>query len=262
MTDQNPIRWADLTWPALRDHIEKLEHDGHAVGLIPFGATEQHGPHLPTGTDTLVATALCERASAATGAVVLPPVNIGVSYGHGDHIPGTLSWTPVQAAQMLTQVVDWAARSGVRRFLVVNAHAGNVAATSVALDEIRFARPDLRIGAFHWWQSSEELTRELTSDGGDVHANRAETSAVMALAPHLVVQSELEGADDPDRTGGLVFAYTATELSTNGVTGSPSLASAELGQRLLALAMDGLVDRITAAKHEEAPLRRSCDAHE
>src|SRR4051795_2790762 len=87
-----PRRWADLAWPDLGAAV--APEDGHAVGLVPVGATEQHGPHLPAGTDTLVAQAICDEASARTGCLVLPALPVGVSYGHGTELPGTLCLTP------------------------------------------------------------------------------------------------------------------------------------------------------------------------
>jgi creatinine amidohydrolase/Fe(II)-dependent formamide hydrolase-like protein len=84
-------KWEDQAWPALRDLAQR--GDGE-VGLVPVGATEQHGPHLPTGTDTIIATAVCDLASEATGAPVLPAIPVACSYGHGTLMPGTLSLTP------------------------------------------------------------------------------------------------------------------------------------------------------------------------
>ena len=73
------------------------------------------------------------------------------------------------------------------------------------------------------------VAAEAVRDGDDVHANRAETSLMLALAPELVHLDRLADADDPDRTADLVFRYTAPALSTNGVTGRPSEATVELG---------------------------------
>jgi creatinine amidohydrolase len=105
-----------------------------------------------------------------------------------------------------------------------------------------------------WWAASPELTAEVTADGEDIHANRAETAVVMAVAPHLVRTAAIADADDEDRTAGLVFRYTAPSLSTNGVTGRPSEATAELGERLLDLAAAAVADRIERGRTEEPPL--------
>jgi creatinine amidohydrolase len=240
-------RWTDAAWPDLADMADE-------VGLVPVGATEQHGPHLPTGTDTIVATALCERASAITGAPVLPAISVACSYGHGTVLPGTLSLSPELLAAVVRQYAEWAATSGLSRLLFVNAHFGNAAALGIATDHLRLFRPDLRTGILHWWTLDPEVAREAVAEGDDVHAHRAETSIMLAVAPELVHLDRASGADDPDRTDGLVFRYTAPALSTNGVTGRPSEASVELGERLLGLTVAALVDRVERGRTEKPPL--------
>jgi len=240
-------RWAELSWPELAAlHGE--------VGLVPVGATEQHGPHLPTGTDTIIATALCEGASARTGCPVLPAVPVAVSYGHGTVLPGTLSLSPELLAAVARQYAEWAATSGLTRLLFVNAHFGNSAALGIATDHLRLFRPDLQVGVVDWWSVTPEVAAEMTVDGEDVHAHRAETSVMLAVAPALVHVDRLADSDDPDRTDGLVFRYTAPALSTNGVTGSPSLATDALGVRLLELAVTAIAERVEAGRTEKAPL--------
>ena len=90
-------RWEHQTWPELADIAGAGEGE---VGLVPVGATEQHGPHLPTGTDTIIATALCEATSERTGAPVLPAIPVACSYGHGTELPGTLSLSPELLGQL------------------------------------------------------------------------------------------------------------------------------------------------------------------
>ncbi|HEY2428721.1 MAG TPA: creatininase family protein [Acidimicrobiales bacterium] len=244
-------RWADEAWPELGDL-------GGVVGLVPVGATEQHGPHLPTGTDTIIATALCERASERTGAPVLPAIPVACSYGHGTSLPGTISLTPELLAAVARQYAEWAAAtSGLTRLLFVNAHFGNSAALGIATDHLRLHRPDLQAGVVDWWAISPDVAAEMTLDGDDVHAHRAETSVMLAVAPELVHLDQLAAADDPDRTAGLVFRYTAPALSTNGVTGRPSLATAALGEHLVDLAVAALTDRIERGRVEEPPLGRA-----
>ena len=94
----------------------------------------------------------------------------------------------------------------------------------------------------------------MTADGDDVHTNRAETALMLHIAPELVHLDRLGTADDPDRTESLVFRYTAPVLSTNGVTGRPSEATADLGAKLFTLTVDALVDRVARGRIEEPPL--------
>lgn len=246
-----PLLWERLTSPVLGD---LLRNDPAHVGLVPVGATEQHGPHLPTGTDTLIARGICENASRLCGALVLPEIPVGCSFGHGRELPGTLSLSPFQFAGLVQQMVDWAAASGLRRVLFVNAHVGNVAPLMAATDPVRLERPDVLVGVVSWWTMSDALAREAAADGADWHANRAETSLMLALYPELVDLAAARDAADPDRTGGLVFRYTAPRLSGNGVTGRPGEATREQGERLVAAIAGLLAGMVARGRAEHPPL--------
>lgn len=248
-------KWFDLAWPELADLATPADAPGpHEVGLVPVGAVEQHGPHLPTGTDTIIATALCDLVSERCGALVLPAISVGCSYGHHVNLPGNLSLSPEQLATVARQYAEWAATSGLTRLIFVNAHFGNAAALNVATDHLRMFRPDLRTAVANWWTLDPTVAAESTSDGDDLHANRTETATMMHLAPELVHLDRLADADDPDRTEGLVFRYTVPSLSTNGVTGRPSEATSELGAKLVGLTVDALVDLVERGRVEQPPL--------
>lgn len=244
-----PRRWFDAAWPELGDLAGASE-----VGLVPVGAVEQHGPHLPTGTDTIIATALCEAVSERCGAPVLPAIAVGCSYGHSTNLPGNLSLSPELLAAVVRQYAEWAAASGLTRLLFVNAHFGNAASLAIATDHLRMFRPDLQVGAVNWWTLDPTVAAESVADGEDLHANRTETAVMLALAPELVHTERLATSDDPDRTDGLVFRYTVPSLSTNGVTGRPSEATAELGRKLVELTVTALVDLVERGRVEEPPL--------
>lgn len=220
-----------------------------------MGAIEQHGPHLPSGTDTIIAESLCDAVAAETGCVALPAIAFGASYGHGTGLAGTLSWSPELLAAAVRHLAVWAAEtSGLRRLLFINAHYNNVAALSMATDHLRLRRPDLRVGYVNWYTLDPTVASECTADGEDIHANRAETAVMLALRPDLVHRDRMAGADDEDRTAGLVFRYTAASLSRNGVTGRPSEATAELGHKLVGLTVAALSDLVERGRTEEPPL--------
>jgi len=245
--------WSDTASPELAAAAARTDR-GHEVGLVPVGAIEQHGPHLPAGTDTIVASALCAEAGALTGSLVLPAISLGVSYGHGTVLAGTLSLTPELLVATVHQYVRWAAVSGLSRLLFVNAHLGNSASLGVATDSVRLLAPQLRVGTLDWWAADPAVLAEVTADGADIHANRAETAMMLAIAPHLVQADRAPDADDPDRTDGLVFRYTAPALSRNGVTGRPSQATAELGAELRRLVVAAIAGRVERGRTEEPAL--------
>jgi creatinine amidohydrolase len=97
------------------------------------------------------------------------------------------------------------------------------------------------------------LAREAAADGADWHANRAETSLMLALHPELVDLAAARNAADPDRTDKLVFRYTAPQLSGNGVTGRPGEATRDQGIRLLSAIAELLADMVTRGRAESPP---------
>lgn len=251
LSEAHPRRWSELASTVIG---KVLADDPRHVCLLPVGATEQHGPHLPAGTDTIVASAVADEVSRATGAIVLPALSFGASFYHGTSLPGTLSAEPQELITQVRRTAEWARYSGVRRMLIVNGHVGNVAPLTVAVDYLRFERPDVRIGVIPWWQADPWVAEQVTADCADWHANCAETSVMLAIAPSLVCRDAALTADDQDRTPGLIFRYTVGALSTNGVTGRPSQATAELGRELLTRVTGSIVRTVEQARAEEPPL--------
>src|ERR1700748_2359526 len=105
-----PIRWEHLTCPEARDATAKV----NAV-IIPVGAIEQHGPHLPLAVDTIICEAVANAVSAETGVPVLPPVAYGVSGSHGD-FTGTVALRPETLIAVMEDVIDSLHASGIRQF--------------------------------------------------------------------------------------------------------------------------------------------------
>jgi creatinine amidohydrolase len=244
------MKWGDLS------SVQLAQSALHTrVGLVPVGATEQHGPHLPTDTDTRVAQAISDGVSERDDSViVLPAVTVGCSLGHGTKFPGTLSLFPEELSRLLIRYAEWSALSGLTRLIFVNGHMGNVAALAAATDRLRFQRPDLKSTWVDWWRVSPNVAAEVLKDGEDIHANRAESSIMLHLWPDAVNQGAMQSADDDDRTGTLTFRYTAEVLSRNGVTGRPSEASAALGKELYDEIVEAVADRIRNAATEEPPI--------
>ena len=126
----------ELTWPA----VAALIDEGHDLALLPVGATEQHGRHLPLSTDSEIAAAVCREASLRTGVPVLPTVQIGSSGAHTEKWPGTLSLPPRLLVDVVVELARWIRAAGFRKLLVVNAHVGNAAAFQSQLRGVGFGR--------------------------------------------------------------------------------------------------------------------------
>lgn len=225
------------------------------VLLLPIGAMEQHGPHLPLNTDTVIAQATCHLASALTGAPVLPALHFTVSLGHTVKWPGTFALFHETLMHTVREIAHWAANSGWKRLILVNSHYGNDAALRCAVDRLRH---DLGTGLLtalrNTWQLTPEISARFTHDASDWHANEAETSLLLFLAPETVLQDRIATADDPDRTAGCIFPHRVANTSLNGVTGKPSLATVEQGALLITAMGEALADVVKAARSEAPPI--------
>jgi len=248
-----PILLEQLAWP----EIASLRQENGGLLMLPLGATEQHGPHLPVAMDTLLAEALCHSASSITGVPVLPALRYTTSQGHTTKWPGTFSLRHDTFISTLRDIAAWVSASGWQRLLLVNTHFGNDAPARVAVDQLRLSYPGkLQVGLINAFQLDEAIWAEYTADAADLHANQAETSLMLHLHPELVRMDRLAHADDPDRTAGTVFSHPVAQTSLNGVTGHPSRATAGQGQRLFEAIVHALAGTIQRAITEEPPLSK------
>ncbi len=246
-----PIFLEHLAYP----EIAELREKNGGLLMLPMGATEQHGPHLPVGMDTLLVEKVCAAASARTGVLAMSALRYTVSQGHTPKWPGTFSLRHETFIAAIREISAWAVATGWKRLLLVNSHFGNDAPARVAVDQLRLEYMGrLQVGLVHVFQVGDDVWETYTSDAADLHANRAETSLMLHLFPELVRMDRLATSDDEDRTGGTVFSYPVAQTSLNGVTGKPSDATAEEGALLFSKMVDGLSDLLDKAKTEEPPL--------
>ena len=240
-------RWSVLTM----DAVGRAAAEG-AIAVLPVGATEQHGPHLATGTDTLLAERVSVSAAAQTGDVVLPSLAYGCSLGHTSHWPGTISLMPATMAAVVVEVGRWVHASGFRKLVLVNGHATNGPPCQSGLLQLRHELPDLRPRFVSLFDLTPTIAARYTEDAPDFHANEAETSMLLHLAPTTV---EVDAAvDEPDRTVGRALLYPMPAVTASGVVGRPTQASADRGQELFEQLVSELVRLLTAAREEQDPL--------
>jgi creatinine amidohydrolase len=202
---------ASTTWPALT---------GAALLVVPVGATEQHGPHLPLTTDTEIAEALAARlASQIPGVFAAPAVPYGSS-GEHEGFAGTLSIGTPATVRVLVEL-GRSATATFPRVLFVCGHGGNAQPLSDAVGRLRSEGRDVRAWTPRW--------------SGDLHAGRLETSLMLAIAPERV---DLARAQAGNRSAlaelmPILRAEGVRAASPNGVLGDPAGASADHGRALL-----------------------------
>jgi len=248
-----PLEWDALTWEEIPAVLARC---GHTV-MLPVGATEQHGPQLATGVDAVIVTQLCRAVSARTAVPMLPPLTYGCSLGHSQRWPGTLALSPILLIDLVSQIGRWAYASGVRRLVIVNAHVTNAAPLRCALETLRAEFDDLMVAVLNTATLSPRSRESHEADAADWHANDAETSVMLAIAPAGVRPERIAQADDPDRTCACVFAHPVNRTSLNGVTGKPSLATVEKGERLFGWLVEDLSSLVLKACAEHPPLENS-----
>ncbi len=190
-----------------------------AVLLVPLGSTEQHGPHLPTGTDTRIAAAVAQ-AAAGPGVLVAPALPYGAS-GEHETFPGTVSI----GLDALRGVLVELGRSACRwapRLVYVNGHGGNLAALLDAVTRLRAEGRDVA-----WFGCG--------IPGGDAHAGRVETSIMLALDPEAVGTAGPGNTAPVARLLPAIRAGSVRDVSPSGVLGDPTGATASEGRAALAV---------------------------
>jgi len=222
------------------------------VALIPFGATEQHGPHLAMGTDAVIAERIALRIAvgAAGRAVVTPTVSVGFS-AHHRQFPGTLTARVSTLTAQLEDLVTSLAEHGFTRFLIVNGHGGNLAFLPSWMSEAQ-QRFGVKLAVAHWSLLARDVVARIAQSPMTGHACEVETSLALAVAPELVVgdlppaqelapaaHPLLRGQAIPEREVGIFMSRDFSEITASGALGTPNLASTEQGEAIL----DALVPR-------------------
>lgn len=234
--------WADQRAPVFRDLPSDL------VVVLPVGAIEQHGPHLPVSVDRDLVDAVVERAlnflEKNQNVLVLPTLAITKSNEHDRH-PGTLSLSAETLLATLRDLGVSLARAGVERLVFLNGHGGNNAVLDIAARDLRI-KQDMIVASCSWFGFADwEHDFNAKDLAHDVHGGDSETSPMLAARPGLV---DMEAAADfrpamrdwedgfkyigltgqPARPGWII-----DDLNADGACGNASAATAQKGDRLL-----------------------------
>jgi creatinine amidohydrolase len=242
MTSGVPRNWTDIHWPDLA-----ATDIGRWIAVLPLAATEQHGPHLPVGTDIMIAEAYLARVKAllpvAIPATFLPLQPVGISTEHLA-FSGTLTLPTEVALRNWMALGESVARAGIRKLVMVTSHGGNSAAMTLVAQDLRAQYGMLvvstgwnRFGAPEGLFSDEELSH-------GIHGGALETSIMLASHAHHVRTEKIADfrpssiAMDKDyrwlsASRPAPFAWQAEDLHPSGAIGDATQASADKGERLL-----------------------------
>ncbi len=243
------IRMKEMNWPDVREAIAA----GFTTAVFAVGSTEQHGPHLPTMTDTRIGDTAGQRVALKLGhALQARTIPVGVSEHHLA-FGATISLRPETLKLIIRDYVDSLVRDGFRRVVILPIHGGNFAPVAEAVEEARKAHPDAVISTYTdllgLTRFFNEASAKFDVSAGESgsHAGESETSLMMALEPALVARDRMEpGYVGPlgERELKIVFEKGMPALTENGVLGDPRKASAEKGEVYLEKLAEFLVAKL------------------
>lgn len=232
------------------------------IAVLPLGAHEQHGPHLPFETDRLIAEGIVGRVVAALPrdlpATFLPVEPVGYSVEHMD-VPGTRTLAYDEAITRWLGTAEQLARLGIRKFVMLNAHGGNSPLMTIVTTEARVRLRMLAV-ATSWTRFGQPQGWIAPEDKAiDIHGGDIETSVMLALCPERVDMAKAR--DFPSRQsdfarrfkhlrayGPHAFGWKMSDLNPDGVAGNAAAATAERGEALLAHVVAGIIELLQDVK--------------
>ncbi|MCR9174696.1 MAG: creatininase family protein [Alphaproteobacteria bacterium] len=233
------------------EHLTTTDFDGDrlagAVAVLPVAAVEQHGPHLPLGTDAILTDAVFDAAASRIGSAVevlrLPTQRIGLSPEHVS-FPGTLSLSAEMVISCWTEIGHSIALAGVRRLLILNGHGGQAGPVDIVATRLR-AGADLSVlRCTYFALAGPETALPEREWRFGLHGGTLETSLMLHVAPDLVRMDQARDFSNAgeamalsntklEAEGATGLGWMAEDLNTQGVTGDASAATATLGAELL-----------------------------
>ena len=261
------ILYGDMTWPEIKEAAKN-----NRVPLIPVGSTEQHGLHLPTRTDALLAYEICKAAAMEIPeeTVVMPPVNYGYNEHHLD-FPATIHINHETLIRFVIDIGKSLAHHGFRRIIIVNGHGSNTAPMEIAARRITLESSAI-CASLTYISLAPEVFGLLEAESA--HGGELETSLMLYVKPELVDMKKARrdwsfpkskfikwGVEKGQRnfgvSGGKVqFMDWWSRLSSTGVLGDPTKASKGKGEKAFKLYVASLVEFIREFRKREIPPRK------
>lgn len=226
-------------WQDYRAPEFKAVDPMRTIAVLPTAAIEQHGPHLPVGTDTIINQGMCDllaaRAPDDMDLRLLPVMAVGKS---NEHLwaAGTLTLTAETALRAWTEVGLSVARAGVRKMVILNSHGGNVDLISIVSRELR-VRAGMFVARLGWgaFGLPEGMYSEQEQEFG-IHGGDVETSLILHFRPETVDMAAAQDFRSTAETGAIspigpvAYGWISTDVNPHGVVGEAHLATAEKGR--------------------------------
>ncbi len=202
--------------------------------IFGVGAFENHGYHMPFGTDALTANIISEKlAERVEGLMVLPPINYGMSQ-HYNKLPFCVSLTPETITNVIKEVLSEIVRNGIRKIIIMNGHDGNIAPIELAARAVKVQHPDVTIASLNdWWVAAGKMVPSGTFEvwNGLGHAGEGETSMGLALFEEWIEMEHAKGVV-PNLPEFMDIKWRFEELTDTGASGDPSKATKAKGKLL------------------------------
>lgn len=230
-----------LSWTEIADLPDKE----NTVIVLPTGATEQHGPHLPCAVDTVISAGVVghalARLDAAVPAYAMAPITYGKSEEHL-HFPGTITLTGETLLATMNEIGESVYRAGFRKLLIVNGHGGQPQVMEMAARELRLRHGDFIVVPSFTWRVPNVAGQYLSDKEKKLamHAGHAETAIMLALAPDTVRMDRavtnyppVFGSPLLSPDGRPACAWSARDFGPSGIIGDPLPATPEQGHAIL-----------------------------
>jgi creatinine amidohydrolase len=241
----------NMSWLDFEEKARQTE-----VGLVPVGAVEVYGPHLPQATDGIVALALCQGVADRIGCLVAPLVPVGWSESLAS-FPGTLSVSPAAVKEYCRGIAESLFRWDVNKVLFVNGHLGNVPGLDQLCLELEQPQAGRRLAQVDIWRFIQPFSADLldSEQWKFGHAGEAMTAVMLHLHPDLVDMRRATRAEpaSPSDPLGLSRPYTYRDFAPEGLLGDATLATAEKGRLIFERTVDALVQFINSPQFAGTP---------
>jgi creatinine amidohydrolase len=224
------MQLAEITTNAVQDYLDRKR-----TILLPFGATEQHGPHLPIGTDTIIAEALARAAGERSGTMIAPALPVGFSPGLHSHFAGTVSFKAATYLAVIEDLLDSLLAAGFHDFLLLTGHGLNYSPLKTALLDF-LDRRNARALLLGYWELDE--VQPLVEPGDGTHCTIMETALLLYLREELVDMRK--AIDEYRRPRFLLGRDYARQISQTGIVAETTKATCEKGRQFFEAAVSGL----------------------